>query len=61
MIKIMTDKTRYFNYLINFMQRRLKAKCATINAKVAVVKSQWEKLSTVLFFKATIYKDEGMK
>lgn len=43
MTQVMIDKTRYFNYLINYMQKRLKEKCATIDAKVAVIKIQWEK------------------
>ena len=59
--KVMTDKTRYFNYLINFMQKRLREKCATIDAKVVVVKLYWFHVIKKLKFKQMLYNDEGMK
>lgn len=59
--KVMTDKTRYFNYLITFMQKRLKEKCATIDAKVVVVKLYWYQVIKKLKFKQMLYNDEGMK
>lgn len=57
----MRTKTRYFNMLINFMQRRMKDKCATIDAKIDVMRLAWDKSIFTWSRKATMYKDDGMK
>ena len=61
MLEQMKEKTYYFNYLINFMQKRMKAKINTIYSKVAVIDSAWEQMYFKLLQKATELKDNGMK
>ena len=55
------QKTRYFNYLITFMQRRMRDKCVTIDAKVEVVRLAWDKYLQIWSQKAVFFSDEGMK
>lgn len=57
----MQVKTRHFKYLVNFMQRRMRDKCATIDAKKDVMMLAWDKYVYIWGRKAVMYKDEGMK
>ena len=37
------NKSEYFTTLIKFMQKRMKAKCQTVDAKVEVLQIHWAK------------------
>jgi hypothetical protein len=43
MTQTFINKTKYFNRLVKFMQKRMKAKCETIEAKVEVIDTFWGK------------------
>lgn len=57
----MQTKTRYFNHLINFMQRRMRDKCVTIDAKIEVVRMYIDQIMFKWGQKAIMYKDDAMK
>jgi hypothetical protein len=40
----MIRKTRYFNMLVGYMQKRMRAKCVTGDAKMHIVKSHWDNM-----------------
>lgn len=40
----MIRKTRYFNKLINFMQKRMRDKCVTGDAKFQIVDRHWNNM-----------------
>ena len=54
------NKTKYFNRLVKFMQKRMKAKCETIDAKVEVIEAHWGKLLFTWFITAKEENDLGM-
>jgi hypothetical protein len=57
----MKKKTRYFNHLVNYMQRRMRDKCVTIDAKIEVVRIGIDQLIGKWKTRSIMYKDEGMK
>ena len=57
----MQNKTRYFNHLITFMQRRMRDKCVTIDAKIEVMRIHIDHIMFKWGLKAIMYKDDSMK
>ena len=57
----MKRRMRRFITMIRFMQERLKAKVATRENKVEVIRQQWTNTLFRWFQKAAELKDEGMK
>ena len=59
--EVMKAKTREFNRLVKYMQRKMKSKCQTRDAKENALKGYWEKQLLIWFNRAITNKDEGMK
>lgn len=56
----MVRRTRYFNKLIAFMQRRMRDKCVTGDAKMHIVKTHWDNMLFRWYSTAKNQKDPGM-
>ena len=56
----MIRKTRYFNKLINFMQKRMKDKCVTGDAKFQIVDRHWRNMLFKWYSIAKAHQDKGM-
>ena len=53
MTEMMIRKTRYFRHLIGYMQKRMREKCETLDAKLEMIKQLWDMKLFQWFTKAT--------
>jgi hypothetical protein len=60
-LKDFKDKCQDFLRYIHFIQRRIKDKLKTLQAKVDVVRQYWDQCLFSWLKKASLLGDEGMK